>query len=84
MIVSAGTSRKGFCNVATKKVSFDGTTKANFALSCYDLFLAFPFTADGSYFIGANAKVAKEAKCVKIKVKKSRDPRIPVDGLMAW
>jgi hypothetical protein len=53
---TAAVSRLGYCNVGSEKMSYDGTAKENFALSCKDVFVGFPYSPDGSYWTGADAK----------------------------
>ena len=75
----------GYCNVATKKISYDGSSAAKFALSCNDLFTGFPNEAQGEKYIGASASAAKKLKCTKIVVEAGADfVPIPTNNLHTW
>lgn len=79
-------AKEGFCDVATKKIFYDGSTQANFAVSCGMLFKAYPHAADGEKWIGADAKAAKKTECKQVIPVGKPDSRdsVPTNNMIIW
>ena len=79
-------SREGYCDIVTKKMSYDGSSAKNYALHCEVLYFGYPFAGSGEFWIGESEKTAKKSKCENALYVDAdgADKRVPTNSLIAW
>lgn len=78
-------TKEAYCDVVTKKLSYDGSSAKKYALSCDILYRGYPFVGNGEFYIGENEKAAKKTGCKKyVPPPPGPDARVPTNSLIAW